>query len=109
MGEITSHETGGLPYSRPNITDRARASAWRVRFDAQDYLENHKRVTYLNLLTSGRLNAHLYQTEQTALTEVGALTKQLAAERGVTGGAERKSPDAVARHDEQHPQPGGGN
>ena len=25
----------GLSYSRPNITDRARASAWQVRFDAQ--------------------------------------------------------------------------
>ncbi len=29
------HETGRLSYSRPNITDRARASAWQVRFDAQ--------------------------------------------------------------------------
>lgn len=28
-------QTGGLSYSRPNITDRARASAWQVRFDAQ--------------------------------------------------------------------------
>ena len=27
------HETGGLSYSRPNITDRARASAWQIRFD----------------------------------------------------------------------------
>ena len=29
------HETGGLPYSRPNITDRARNSAWQVCYDAQ--------------------------------------------------------------------------
>lgn len=29
------HETGGLPYSRPNITDRARNSAWQIRYDAQ--------------------------------------------------------------------------
>ena len=29
------HQTGGLSYSRPNITDRARASAWQIRFDAQ--------------------------------------------------------------------------
>ena len=33
----------------------------------RSYLEQHKRVTYLNLLTSGKLNEHLYQTEQTAL------------------------------------------
>ena len=31
------------------------------------YLEQHKRVTYLNLVTSGKLNEYLYQTEQTAL------------------------------------------
>ena len=29
------HETKRLPYTRPDITDRARASAWQVRFDAQ--------------------------------------------------------------------------
>ncbi len=33
----------------------------------RDYLEQHKRVTYLNLLTTGRLNEYLYKTEQTAL------------------------------------------
>ena len=30
------HQTGGLPYSRPNITDRARNSAWQIRTDAQE-------------------------------------------------------------------------
>ena len=35
MSEITYSRQGGLSYSRPNITDRARASAWQVRFDAQ--------------------------------------------------------------------------
>ena len=29
------HKAGGLSYSRPNITDRARASAWQIRYDAQ--------------------------------------------------------------------------
>ena len=50
----------------------------------RDYLEQHKRVTYLNLLTQGRLNEHLYQTEQTALQRLELLTKQLSAEQGVT-------------------------
>ena len=35
----------------------------------------HKRVTYLNLLTSGELNTHLYQTEQAALQRLELLTK----------------------------------
>ncbi|MFR0759140.1 MAG: TnpV protein [[Clostridium] innocuum] len=50
----------------------------------RDYLEQHKRVTYLNLLTQGRLNEHLYQTEQAALQRLELLTKQLSAEQGVT-------------------------
>ncbi|MEY8432866.1 TnpV protein [Lachnospiraceae bacterium 48-42] len=58
----------------------------------RDYLENHKRVTYLNLLTSGRLNAHLYQTEQTALQRLELLMKQLAAEQGVTEELKEKAP-----------------
>ena len=85
-------QTGGLSYSRPNITDRARASAWQVRFDAQGYLEKHKRVTYLNLLTSGRLNGHLHEVEQTALQRLELLTKQLSAEQGVTEELKEKAP-----------------
>jgi len=79
-------QTGGLSYSRPNITDRARALMHR------DYLEKHKRVTYLNLLTSGRLNGHLHEVEQTALQRLELLTKQLSAEQGVTEELKEKAP-----------------
>ena len=60
----------------------------------RDYLEQHKRVTYLNLLTQGRLNEHLYQTEQTALQRLELLTKQLSDEQGVT--EELKARDPMA-------------
>ena len=58
----------------------------------RDYLEQHKRVTYLNLLTSGRLNAHLYQTEQAVLQRLELLTKQLLKEQGVTEELKEKAP-----------------
>ena len=58
----------------------------------RDYLEQHKRVTYLNLLTQGRLNEHLYQTEQAALQRLELLTKQLSAEQGVTEELKEKAP-----------------
>ena len=57
-----------------------------------DYLEQYKRVTYLNLLTSGELNKHLYEVEQTALTRLELLTKQLSAEQGVTEELKEKAP-----------------
>ena len=56
------------------------------------YLEQHKRVTYLNLVTSGKLNEYLYQTEQTALHRLELLTKQLSAEQGVTEELKEKAP-----------------
>lgn len=58
----------------------------------RDYLEKHKRVTFLNLLASGRLNAHLHQTEQTALQRLELLTKQLSKEQGVTEELKEKAP-----------------
>ena len=88
------HQTGRLFYSRPDISDRARASAWQIRFDAQGLSAKRKlkRVTYLNLLTTGRLNEHLHQTEQTALQRLELLTKQLQAEQGVTEELKAKAP-----------------
>lgn len=47
---------------------------------------------YLNLLTQGRLNEHLYQTEQAALQRLELLTKQLSAEQGVTEELKEKAP-----------------
>ena len=49
-------------------------------------------MTYLHLLTSGKLNEHLYQTEQTALQRLELLTKQLSAEQGVTEELKEKAP-----------------
>ena len=80
-------QTGGLSYSRPNITDRARTSAWQVRF-----LKAHRKVLFTNLLTSGRLNGHLHEVEQTALQRLELLTKQLSAEQGVTEELKEKAP-----------------
>lgn len=39
------------------------------------YLKQHRRVTFTNLLTSGRLNQHLMEIEQAALSR-GNLNKQ---------------------------------
>ena len=58
----------------------------------RDYLEKHKRVTFLNLLASGRLNAHLHNVEQTALDRLERMIKKLGAEQGVTEELKEKAP-----------------
>ena len=42
----------------------------------RDYLEKHKRVTYLNLLTSGRLNGHLHEVEPVSYTHLDVYKRQ---------------------------------
>ena len=90
----------GITYSRQGdylIPDRTLPTEpeiplGRYAMMHRDYLEQHKRVTYLNLLTSGRLNEHLHQTEQAALARLELLTKQLCKEQGVTEELKEKAP-----------------
>lgn len=101
-------QTGGLSYSRPNITDRARASAWQVRFNAQG-LSGEAQASDLSQ------SADIGQAERTSergradsTPEVGASDEAALSRAGRDRGTERESTDAVGRTDEQHPQPSGG-
>ena len=102
------HETGGLPYSRPNITDRARASAWQVRFDAQGLSGKPQEGDVSQSADSRQAERTLTPDRADGVAEVRASDEAVSSRAGSDGGAERESPDAVARHDEQHPQPSGG-
>lgn len=48
------------------------------------FLKENRRVTYTNLLTSGKLNSHLMEIEQTALTRLEQMVPQMAKAEGVT-------------------------
>ncbi len=102
------HETGGLPYTRPDITDRARASAWQVRFDAQGLSGTAQEGGLPQPADVGQSERTPLSDRADGIAEVGASDETVSRRAGSDGGAERESPDAVARHDEQHPQPGGG-
>lgn len=102
------HETGGLSYSRPDITDRARASAWQVRFDAQGLSGKPQEGGVPQPADSGQAERTLTPDRTDGVAAAGASNEAVSSRAGSDGGAERESPDAVARHDEQYPQPGGG-
>ncbi|RKI38504.1 DNA helicase [bacterium D16-51] len=102
------HEAGGLPYTRPDITDRARASAWQVRFDAQGLSGKPQEGDVPQPADSGQAERTLIPDRADGVAEVGTSDEAVSSRAGSDGGAERESPDAVARHDEQHPQPSGG-
>ena len=48
------------------------------------YLKEHRRVLYYNLLTSGKLQAHLADVEEQAQEMFERLTKQMAEKQGAT-------------------------
>lgn len=48
------------------------------------FLKQHRRVTYTNLLTAGKLNRHLIEIEQTALSRLERMIRETAQAEGVT-------------------------
>ena len=49
-----------------------------------DYLREYRKITYTNLLTSGRLNAYLADIDKQAQERLLLLTKQIAEQENVT-------------------------
>ena len=101
-------QTGGLSYSRPNITDRARASAWQVRFDAQGLSGEAQASDLSQSADIGQAERASARGGADSTPEVGASDEAALSRAGRDRGTERESTDAVGRTDEQHPQPSGG-
>ena len=103
------HQTRGLSYSRPDITDRARNSAWQIRFDAQGLSGAAQTSDLPQSADIGRAKQTSLRSGTDGSYEVGASDKTALQGAGRDGGTERKSTDAMGRADEQYPQSSGGN
>ena len=101
-------QTGGLSYSRPNITDRAKASAWQVRFDAQGLSGEAQASDLSQSADIGQAERASARGRADSTPEVGASDEAALSRAGRDRGIERESTDAVGRTDEQHPQSSGG-
>ena len=77
-------------YRIPNLTvpeespEAARMVCGKYALLRKKYLKQHRRILFVNLLTSGKLNEHLTEIEQTANERLELITKQMAAAQGVT-------------------------
>ena len=101
-------QAGRLSYSRPDITDRARNSAWQIRTDAQE-LSGAAQASDLSQSADIRQTERATVSDRTDSTpEVGASDEAAFSRTGRNGGTERESPDAVGTENEQHPQSSGG-
>jgi len=71
-----------LPYlESPEINIGTLGRFGRERLD---YLKNHRKVLYTDLLTSGRLNDHLHEIDKTANNRIEFISRQMAEREGVT-------------------------
>ena len=102
------HQTGRLSYTRPHITDRARASAWQIRTDAQGLSGEAQAGDLPQPADIGRAERTPAPDGAGGVAEVRASDEAALQGAGSDGGTERESTHAVARTDEQHPQPSGG-
>ena len=63
-----------------------------------DYLKQYRKVTYTNLLTSGRLNAYLADINRQAQERFELIEAQMRSAEGVTEELKRQNPMEWVRH-----------
>lgn len=73
-------------YSLPNLAapDEPEIVLGRYALLRRDYLKKHRKVLFTNLLTSGKLMAHLMEIEEAAQNRMEQIVTALAKAEGVT-------------------------
>lgn len=73
-------------YSLPNLTvpDEPEAIFGKYALLRREYLKQHRKVLFTNLLTSGKLTAHLMEIEKAAQSRMEQIVTALAKAEGVT-------------------------
>ena len=84
MTEITYTRQGD--YNLPNLLPPQEEPVPHGKYALlrKKFLKEHRRVTYTNLLTSGKLNSHLAEIQQTAQRRMEEIVAQMAKAQGVT-------------------------
>ncbi len=84
MNQITYTMQGD--YNLPNLLppQEPEVHLGKYALMRRRYLKQNRRITYTNLLTSGKLNSHLTEIEQTAKFRLEQIISQMAQAEGVT-------------------------
>ena len=92
MTEITYTRQGD--YNLPNLLPPQEEPILHGKYALlrKKFLKEHRRVTYTNLLTSGRLSSHLAEIQQTAQRRMEEIVAQMAKNQGVTEELKEKAP-----------------
>jgi hypothetical protein len=90
--ELTYRTEGD--YLIPNLLVKInpKATLSKYAYLRKKYLKQHRKVLYTNLLTSGKLDEHLWDIEQTALERIETITKMIAVSERVTEELKAREP-----------------
>ena len=74
-------------YYLPDLTlpEEKQCEIGRFGLMRRHYLKEHRKGLFASLLTSGKLNEHLYEIDRTANQRLERLSQQMAKAEGVTG------------------------
>lgn len=92
MDQITYTMVEG--YNLPNLLppQEPEVPLGRYALMRRRYLRQSRRITYTNLLTSGRLNSHLAEVERTAKNRLEQMIRRMAETEGVTEELKARDP-----------------
>jgi len=82
-------------YLIPNLTFKEEPRLMvlgKYAYLRKNYLKQHRKILYINLLTSEKLDAHLWDIEQAALERMEMITAMMAVSEGVTEELKAKDP-----------------
>ena len=84
MAEITYTRQGD--YNLPNLLppQEPEVPSGKYALLRKKFLKEHRRITYTNLLTSGKLSSHLAEIQQSAQRRMEEIAAQMAKAQGVT-------------------------
>ena len=84
MTEITYTKQGN--YYLPNLLPPQDDGGFLGKYGImrREYLKNHRKMFYTNLITSGKLNSHLRDVEEQAQNRIELLVRQMAKAQGIT-------------------------
>ncbi len=84
MNELTYRLESG--YRLPNLLPPQEPEVVLAKYGLRRrrFLQEHRRVMFTNLLTSGTLTEHLLEIEETARNRMEQITEQMAKAEGVT-------------------------
>jgi len=82
--EFTYRTEGDHLIPNLKVKEAQKVTLGKYAYLRNKYLKQHRKVLYINLLTSGDLTKHLWDIEQTVLNRMEIITKAMAVKEGVT-------------------------